>query len=262
MEVIRARAFGNWKSSRSEACWNLTRFSGIRSVSCLAILLALHLQTSATADEPAGFSTASSQWRAKGRQADSIQSGQPNRWKTHPPAQPVPTRRRDGRYGSTIAEVINDPFGDAEPTDHKILADMSDMRPHQRSSDSETLPPPAANESNQQEAFRPEFEYLDEEAFTESYKEDCRASRDYLLNRNLTDINLDIGVTGIAGENYPVSCKFDTQQIQLDDFRVGGHGLLGFNWAASGLCHYPLYFNQPLVERNGQSTGLISQPFV
>ena len=40
-----------------------------------------------------------------------------------------------------------------------------------------------------------------------------------------------------------------------------GWAMTGFAWEATGLCHWPLYFEQPNLERYGHSFGLL-QPFV
>ena len=94
-----------------------------------------------------------------------------------------------------------------------------------------------------------------------AYERDCRLSREYLLNRTLADISLNISVGGVPGADFPVSCDIETQQIPLNSYHFGRQEPLNFAWTASGLCHKPLYFRELQAERYGHSVGRISQPF-
>ncbi|MEC7501675.1 MAG: hypothetical protein VX970_08100 [Planctomycetota bacterium] len=95
-----------------------------------------------------------------------------------------------------------------------------------------------------------------------AYERDCRLSREYLLNRTLADISLNISVAGVPGADFPVSCDIETQQIPLNSYHFGRQEPLNFAWTASGLCHKPLYFRELQAERYGHSIGRISQPFL
>ena len=95
-----------------------------------------------------------------------------------------------------------------------------------------------------------------------AYERDCRASREYLLNRTLADISLNISVAGVPGADFPVSCDIETHKIPLNSYRFGQQEPLNFAWTASGLCHKPLYFRELQAERYGHSIGRISQPFL
>jgi len=99
-------------------------------------------------------------------------------------------------------------------------------------------------------------------AATDGYERDCRISREYLLNRTLADISLDIAVAGVPGEDFPVSCDIETHQIPINGYRLGQQEPLNFAWTASGLCHKPLYFRELQAERYGHTIGPISQPFL
>ena len=95
-----------------------------------------------------------------------------------------------------------------------------------------------------------------------AYERDCRLSREYLLNRTLADISLNISVAGVPGADFPVSCDIETQHIPLNSYHFGRQEPLNFAWTASGLCHKPLYFRELQAERYGHSIGRISQPFL
>ena len=99
-------------------------------------------------------------------------------------------------------------------------------------------------------------------AETNAYERDCRASREYLLNRTLADISLNIAVSGVPGADFPVSCDIETQKIPLNSYRFSQEEPLNFAWTASGLCHKPLYFREIQAERYGHSIGRVSQPFL
>jgi hypothetical protein len=95
-----------------------------------------------------------------------------------------------------------------------------------------------------------------------AYEKDCALSRNYLLNRELSDISLNIAVTGKPGEDFPISCDIGTHQMPLTEYRQGQQEPLNFAWTASGLCHKPLYFRELQAERYGHTIGHISQPFL
>ncbi len=95
-----------------------------------------------------------------------------------------------------------------------------------------------------------------------AYERDCRASREYLLDRTLADISLNIAVSGVPGADFPVSCDIETRKIPLNSYRFSQQEPLTFAWTASGLCHKPLYFREIQAERYGHSIGRISQPFL
>ncbi len=94
------------------------------------------------------------------------------------------------------------------------------------------------------------------------YEKDCQLSREYLLDRKLSDISLNIAVHGKPGEDFPVSCDLETQPLPLHHYRLGEQELLTFAWTASGLCHKPLYFEEVQAERYGHTIGLLNQPFL
>ena len=94
------------------------------------------------------------------------------------------------------------------------------------------------------------------------YEKDCQLSREYLLDRKLSGITLNIAVHGKPGEDFPVSCDLETEPLPLNHYRLGEQELLNFTWTASGLCHKPLYFEEVQAERYGHTIGLLNQPFL
>ena len=114
----------------------------------------------------------------------------------------------------------------------------------------------------------PEFDALSMDLDTtlaagaNAYERDCRVSREYLLDRTLADISLNIAVTGVPGADFPISCDIETHQVPLNSYRLGQQEPLNFAWTASGLCHKPLYFRELQAERYGHSIGYVSQPFL
>ncbi len=123
-------------------------------------------------------------------------------------------------------------------------------------------PSPAAPSSAAPPSAGPSITAPPITAATDGYERDCRISREYLLNRTLADINLDIAVAGVPGEDFPVSCDIETHQIPINGYRLGQQEPLNFAWTASGLCHKPLYFRELQAERYGHTIGPISQPFL
>ena len=89
-----------------------------------------------------------------------------------------------------------------------------------------------------------------------------RCQRDIRLLRQatLSKISLDISPKGKAGDRYPQQCELEVNDRALPNFRGGEP--MHVAWAASGLCHKPLYFEERGLERYGHSTGPITQPIL
>ena len=104
--------------------------------------------------------------------------------------------------------------------------------------------------------------YPPKEKENTGYEKDCQLSREYLLDRKLADISLNITVTGKPGEDFPISCDIETDKIPLNQYRIGSQEPLNFTWTASGLCHKPLYFEEVQAERYGHTLGYFNQPFL
>ena len=104
--------------------------------------------------------------------------------------------------------------------------------------------------------------YPPKEKENTGYEKDCQLSREYLLDRKLADISLNITVTGKPGEDFPISCDIETDKIPLNQYRIGSQEPLNFTWTASGVCHKPLYFEEVQAERYGHTLGYFNQPFL
>lgn len=57
------------------------------------------------------------------------------------------------------------------------------------------------------------------------------------------------------GDKFPLECP-----LRDEKFEPRSWAMTTFTWKASGLCHKPLYFEEPQAERYGHSMGLM-QPF-
>jgi len=104
--------------------------------------------------------------------------------------------------------------------------------------------------------------YPSKEKENTGYEKDCQVSREYVLDRKLADISLNITVTGKPGEDFPISCDIETDKIPLNQYRIGSQEPLNFTWTASGVCHKPLYFEEVQAERYGHTLGYFNQPFL
>jgi len=86
---------------------------------------------------------------------------------------------------------------------------------------------------------------------------DCKAAREELRRKKLSDISLDIEVRARKGFEVPHDCEasdaaFEARHWECTDFA----------WTASGLCHKPLYFEERHLERYGHATGPYTQPLL
>jgi hypothetical protein len=94
----------------------------------------------------------------------------------------------------------------------------------------------------------------------EARERECRQSLQYLRNKRLSDISLDISVTGEPGTDYPRECDLETQTSTTSGLGVRDTVEITVAWTASGLCHKPLYFEETGLERYGHSTGPYLEP--
>jgi hypothetical protein len=91
-------------------------------------------------------------------------------------------------------------------------------------------------------------------------KEDCATA----LNRLKTDrINITRGraildLRPAEGGEVPYECTLGSERFALDTSRQWAETC--YTWKASGLCHKPLYFEQPHMERYGHSWGPVLDP--
>jgi hypothetical protein len=87
--------------------------------------------------------------------------------------------------------------------------------------------------------------------------EDCREEMSKLRADTLDSINLDIHVTGVAGNDYPCECRLEGEEFQPRQFAS-----TTMTWKAAGYCHKPLYFEQWNLERYGHSYHPAVDPFI
>ena len=87
--------------------------------------------------------------------------------------------------------------------------------------------------------------------------EDCREELGKLRADTLDSINLDIHVTGTAGNDYPCECRLEGEKFKNRQFAT-----TTMTWKAAGYCHKPLYFEQWNFERYGHSCHPVADPFI
>lgn len=90
----------------------------------------------------------------------------------------------------------------------------------------------------------------------EEAMKNCSEELAALKGSRLDAIDLNIGVTGAEGEDFPFLCSLDDGTV----FAPRQWCEITYMWKASGLCHKPLYFEDVHLERYGHSWGPIAQP--
>lgn len=87
--------------------------------------------------------------------------------------------------------------------------------------------------------------------------EACRAALEQLRLDRISEIDLDIRVSGIAGNDYPCECRLEGEVFEPRQFAT-----TTFTWKAAGYCHKPLYFEHWNFERYGHSYHWAADPFI
>jgi hypothetical protein len=87
--------------------------------------------------------------------------------------------------------------------------------------------------------------------------EACRQALEQLRLDRISEIDLDIRVSGVAGNDYPCECRLEGEVFEPRRFAT-----TTFTWKAAGYCHKPLYFEQWNFERYGHSYGWAADPFI
>ena len=85
----------------------------------------------------------------------------------------------------------------------------------------------------------------------------CQDALTALRLDGIEEINLDIRVGGISGDDYPCECR-----LEGEVFKPRLWSQTTVSWYAAGYCHKPLYFEDSNLERYGQSRGWLADPFV
>jgi len=84
----------------------------------------------------------------------------------------------------------------------------------------------------------------------------CRDALRQIRDDSLSDIDLDIRVSGQPGNDYPCECRLEGETFEPRRFAT-----TTFTWKAAGYCHKPLYFEDWQLERYGHSHGPLADPF-
>lgn len=121
--------------------------------------------------------------------------------------------------------------------------------------------PPSADPS-ESDQFRdapyydgPQDKPADDVADCKDAKADCADALSRLKSNTLAQIDLDINVGGVEGQDFPCECEFGVGEV----FEGRHWTCVNYTWKASGLCHKPLYFEQVAVERYGHSAPTFVQ---
>ncbi len=86
-------------------------------------------------------------------------------------------------------------------------------------------------------------------------KADCALALEKLKANALANIDLNITISGVEGQDFPCECAFG-----IGETFEGRHwSCVTYEWKAAGLCHKPLYFEQVAVERYGHSAPTLVQ---
>jgi hypothetical protein len=86
----------------------------------------------------------------------------------------------------------------------------------------------------------------------------CNDSLAKLRAKTIDTVNISIAVSGNEGTDFPFECTLD--QDQWHEGRSWEQTT--FLWKASALCHKPLYFEDPQLERYGHSFPPCCQPLI
>ena len=91
-------------------------------------------------------------------------------------------------------------------------------------------------------------------ATCEQDKRECEAALIKLRNTTLDKLDIDIGVTGVEGDQYPCECPL------TGEFAGRNWECSTFTWKASLAVHKPLYFEEVALERYGHSLNPLIGP--
>ena len=89
-------------------------------------------------------------------------------------------------------------------------------------------------------------------------EKDCAEELAALKAKRLDTIDLEIGIAGVEGEDFPFICSVDDGAL----FEQRDWAEITYMWKASALCHKPLYFEDVHLERYGHSWGPCVQPII
>lgn len=89
-------------------------------------------------------------------------------------------------------------------------------------------------------------------------EENCKQELAKIKGRAISDVDLNIVISGTQGEDYPFECSIEDGSV------FGGRCWCEstYMWKASALCHKPLYFEDEGLERYGHSWGPCCDPLI
>jgi hypothetical protein len=162
-----------------------------------------------------------------------------------PPSKPVDSQPTD-----------NDPFERPKPEDKEPAPLPMNKEPEPKPVDpkpedkqpAETLPPML--DPDDSGAARPI-------KMTAGYAEVLQTVEDRLAKGSLRKIELDIAISGKPDQDMPAS-----HPIADEEYEQRNWALTTYMWKASALCHKPLYFEQPHVERYGHAHHPLLEPIL
>lgn len=150
------------------------------------------------------------------------------------------------------AEPIPNPALDSDVPVDDEPTNVDDPAP---SSSEQPMIPPRIPYSEQIPELRPDAENGEVPFDPESCDEKqalCRELLDELKRKGLRDINLDISLAGTEGIDFPCFCADISEPYEDRQFAQ-----LTYQWTASSICHKPLYFEEPALERHGHTVPLV-----
>ena len=148
----------------------------------------------------------------------------------------------------TLPETIEESVVEEEESEYQLPRDDNDSE-LQYGGPMEALPPPTPEqlESRRQQIEQERLKSLEE----------CERLYEAVRADSIKSISLDIRLRGEPGEDFPFQCEG-----RRPTFQPRAWAPVAYQWKASGLCHKPLYFEQPQLERYGHDWGPVLQPIV
>lgn len=166
-------------------------------------------------------------------------------------------QRRELEDGIDDELPVASPFGDAdereaeEDPDQAALDKLLDLLQKDDPGDDAQL----TDDERRQLAIERRLRELQEERL--EAQERCEVEFDRLRADRIDTIDLNIRVDGEPGADFPYECELGDEK-----FIPRSWPEITYMWKATGICHKPLYFEQPQLERYGHSWGPWLQPVV
>lgn len=176
---------------------------------------------------------------------------------------PTPTDEED-LYSDLPPDPFDEPMDSSNGEDESYgAADPQETgrSPYESTYPSEPSYPESTYDPEPSYEPTPEHDALDDTHLSEERTksaEDCAEGLAKLKANTLDRIDLEIGISGVEGEDFPFVCSVHDGSL----YAPRQWADVTFMWKASALCHKPLYFEDVHLERHGHSWGPIAQPIV